>query len=499
MSGRVVVFQCEASPKVGGGHVSRCLAIADALQDSGWTCCFWTTRETPWTFPGIRKHHIEQRAGDEVPPHCDLLVVDDYETDIASECRWRERAGRIVVIDDLANRTHDCDVLIDTGPGRTPSDYASLLPRSAVTALGPRYSPTRREFLARRSSSLATRSEGLQDQPMISICLGATDPHGLSSRAARIAAERLPGWRVEAVIPADQRGELPSGILDRQPGFSAMVHCSDMPALLAASVMTIGAGGIGTWERCVLGVPCAVITTADNQMLNIEGALRAGACVSLGDWRSADDVRWGDVIEAVACNHSTLRQMSTAASSLCDGLGSERIAAILSRQFAASVHERIPAEACASRCVGGDDGLWVRSATPGDCGEMFRWQLEPGARAHFRNPNPPGWDEHRKWFEDSLHRTDRWIGIVSVGSVNSGMVRLDWHPTDGWFEISILISHAFRGRGVGRAVLARLRKQLADMTLLANVSPANNQSQRAFQAAGFTAISPDILIARAQP
>jgi L-amino acid N-acyltransferase YncA len=78
------------------------------------------------------------------------------------------------------------------------------------------------------------------------------------------------------------------------------------------------------------------------------------------------------------------------------------------------------------------------------------------------------------------------------------MVRLDWQEADHWFEVSILVSGSSRGRGVGRAVLGLLRGKLAGSTLLAEVSEANAPSQRAFSAAGFVRIAPDIFIARAR-
>lgn len=498
MNGSLAVFQCDADQQIGGGHVSRCLSIAGTLRDAGWACSFWTSSESAVSAAKKAGHHVVPRAHDDLPPTCELLVSDDYRTDRVLESRWRRTARRIAVLDDLADRVHDCDYLIDSGPGRSAEAYAGLLPGHARMALGPRFAPVRREFIARRSQSMRDRSGGPTRDPMVSICLGASDPHRLAARVATIAAGALPGWRIEAIVPDDQRTLLPAALERRIPCFVATGHRQDMAAMLAASDLAIGAGGVGTWERCVLGVPSAVIVTAENQWNNVRGASIAGACIPLGDWRSADEGRWSAAIEALAQDRDALIRMSTAAAGLCDGLGVERIAAMLGgRHPAASGAGQTP-RAVAREAEGHSEGVWLRSAELADCRAIFEFQREPNARAHFRNPEPPTWKAHERWFAETMGREDRWIGMVCLDSTPTGMVRLDWHEADHWFEISILVSEASRGRGVGRGVLGLVRGRLAGSTLLAEVSEANAPSQRAFAAAGFARIAPDIFISRAR-
>lgn len=498
MSVSLAVFQCDANQRIGGGHVSRCLSVASTLRDAGWACCFWSSSESAVGAATMAGHHVVPRSGNDLPPSCELLVIDDYRTDRVLESRWRRTARRIAVLDDLADREHDCDYLIDSGPGRSSEAYGGLLPKHARRAFGPRYAPVRREFLALRSQSLRDRRGGPMRDPVVSICLGASDPHRLAARVATIAAGALPGWRVEAIVPDDQRTLLPAALERRSPRFMANAHRQDMATMLAASDFAIGAGGVGTWERCVLGVPSAVIVTAENQWNNVRGASELGACIPLGDWRTVDEERWGAAIASIAEDRAALLRMSTAAAGICDGLGVERIAALLGgRDPAASGAGPTPRD-MARQAEGHSEGVWIRSAAPGDCRAMFEFQCEPGARAHFRNPEPPTWEAHQHWFAETMGREDRWIGVICIDSTPTGMVRLDWQEADHWFEVSILLSGSSRGRGVGRAVLGLVRGKLAGSTLLAEVSEANAPSQRAFAAAGFARIAPDIFIARAR-
>ena len=477
--------------------MSRCLSIASALRDAGWACCFWTSSESAVGAATTAGHQVIPRTDNEAPPTCELLVVDDYRTDRTLESRWRSTARHIAVIDDLADREHDCDYLIDSGPGRSAEAYAGLLPEHARTAFGPRYAPVRREFLALRSQSLRNRRGDPTHEPTVSVCLGASDPHRLAARVAAIAAGALPGWRIDAIVPDDQLPLLTTNLKRRTPRLLVTSHRQDMPAMLAASDFAIGAGGVGTWERCVLGIPSAVIVTAENQRNNVRGASDSGACAPLGDWRTVDDERWGAMIAAIARDSDALMRMSTAAAGLCDGLGVERIAALLRGPARGAPEVGPTPRAVARQAEGHSEGVWVRPAVPADCRAIFEFQCEPGARTHFRIPEPPTWEAHERWFAETMGRQDRWLGMVCLDSVPAGMIRLDWHEADHWFEVSILVSGASRGRGIGRSVLGSVRRRLAGSTLVAEVSEANAPSQRTFEAAGFARIAPDIFIARA--
>src|SRR5262249_18815445 len=156
---------------IGGGHIARCLALADELAERGHGCVFAVSAETAATMPSLAAsgHDIEALSAGTTadlepsllaaswPQGCALLVVHHYGRDARFEsacCPWAER---ILVIDDLADRPHDCDLLLDSTLGRAPADYASLCPKTCRMLLGPAYALLRPEFAAARSESLARR------------------------------------------------------------------------------------------------------------------------------------------------------------------------------------------------------------------------------------------------------------------------------------------------------------------------------------------------------
>ena len=144
------IFRADASPKIGGGHVMRCLTLADELRRRGWTCAFATRPGAEETVPSLASsgHVVFHLSGEEQDEareiekglgECALLVADHYGRDEKFETAARQFASRVFVIDDLADRAHDCDFLLDQTYGRQFSDYAGLVPGGAKLLMGTDY------------------------------------------------------------------------------------------------------------------------------------------------------------------------------------------------------------------------------------------------------------------------------------------------------------------------------------------------------------------------
>ena len=77
----------------------------------------------------------------------DWLIVDHYALDASWEAQLREHVGNIMVIDDLANRNHDCDLLLDQNLiANEQSRYDGLLPKACARLIGPRYALLQNEY-----------------------------------------------------------------------------------------------------------------------------------------------------------------------------------------------------------------------------------------------------------------------------------------------------------------------------------------------------------------
>ena len=226
------------------------------------------------------------------------------------------------MIDDLANRPHDCDLLIDTTFGRSAEDYRDLVPPGAVILAGARYALLRPEFAALRAESLARRAAGGGVERIL-VSLGLTDLGGITARVVAALLETALKAQIDVVIgpSAQSRAEL-EAFAARERRVELHIDPPDMARLMTNADIAIGAGGTTSWERCCLGLPTIVIILADNQvwasqMLNEFGAINALMQTSLAT----------DIPNAIAelVDPTTRREMTGKAADVTDGRGAERV------------------------------------------------------------------------------------------------------------------------------------------------------------------------------
>ena len=221
------VFRADASLAIGTGHVMRCLTLAGALREQGVDCAF-VCREHPGHlrdaverlgFPVTMLSPAEGAAGPSPYAHWlgasqaqdardtlqamagrqpDWVVVDHYALDAQWESQVRAGCGRLLAIDDLADRPHDCDLLLDQNLGRSAQAYAQLCPADCRILAGPAYALLRPEFAAWRARSLERRRRPAVRR--ILVTMGGVDKDNASAVALQ-ATE----WRFRSEGPTSLR------------------------------------------------------------------------------------------------------------------------------------------------------------------------------------------------------------------------------------------------------------------------------------------------------
>jgi len=319
-SSRQLVIRADASKAIGGGHVQRCLSLAGVLRARGWRCALMTGAETATIVPLPDWLDVIQ-----APTPADLLIVDHYGLAAPWESGCRSWARRLLVVDDLADRQHDCDLLLDQAAGRRPEDYRALTPAGCEILLGPAYAILRPDFARLRQASLARR--GAPGRRLL-INFGAADPHDLAGRILGELAAMGGHFDADVVCGASSE-HVPRlrEIAATLPG-NVVIHgqVATMAELMVGADLAIGAGGSASWERCALGLPAIVLTLADNQAWTARALAEAGAALTPP---IADAAR-----EALALlgEPKRLAAMSTHAASLCDGRGADRVADAIENQ-----------------------------------------------------------------------------------------------------------------------------------------------------------------------
>jgi UDP-2,4-diacetamido-2,4,6-trideoxy-beta-L-altropyranose hydrolase len=338
----VVLIRADASARLGGGHVSRQLALALALREGGAEVGFACRDEDGLAArlveaQGFRLHRLP--AGDRIAQQedarltalaagtaVDWVVVDQYQLGIDWERASRGFARRILVVDDLADRPHDADVLVDQNHyAGLERRYDGLAPESCARLLGPAYALLRPEFEAARRA--LRRRDGAVRRILVSF--GMTDPAGqtrLALEALRRAA--LPGVAIDVAIGRDAPGlEHVCSACASLPAARCHVDAGNMAEMMAQADFAFGSGGVSTNERMCLGLPSAVAATSSLQENSARDVAALGAHRYLGP---AHELGWEAYAQAIAdlvSEPSALRAMSEEGMRRTDGVGARWVAA----------------------------------------------------------------------------------------------------------------------------------------------------------------------------
>lgn len=356
-----VAFRVDASTLAGSGHVMRCLTLADELAEKG-ARCYFVMRQKPGSLEDVvcsRGYQVSmlssggaEQSGshsENQPPHAgwlgvsweadasdtlqalkgidlDWLVVDHYALDHRWESRVAECCRRLMAIDDLADRRHQCDLLLDQNLGRQPHDYDGLVPGVTNKLIGSDYALLRAEFPRARAMSLEARQT--RESGNILVSMGGVDVANVTGDVLRVldTIEVVASCRVTVVLGAacPHIDEVIEQAESMRLDARVVVNANNMAELMRQADLAIGAAGGSAWERCCLGLPSLLVVMADNQRPGAEALNRAGASLSLG-WPDAIEETLPRAISDVFAL-GRLLEMSQNAAAICDGLGVQRVA-----------------------------------------------------------------------------------------------------------------------------------------------------------------------------
>ncbi|MEL6679530.1 MAG: UDP-2,4-diacetamido-2,4,6-trideoxy-beta-L-altropyranose hydrolase, partial [Pseudomonadota bacterium] len=373
----------------------------------------------------------------------------------------------IAVLDDLPGRPHDCDLLVDQTFERDQEDYAGIVPRHTMLLTGSDHALLRAPFARLRSASLARRQAGRVDR--ILVALGLTDVGGITRLVVAALLDGLRGrdLGIDVVIGgrAESRRFLET-LADEEPSVTLHIDTNDMPRLIAEADIVIGAGGTTSWERCCLGAPTLLLVLADNQEDVARRLSLTGAATPFRPDALTDLV--GE-LDALSRRPDRVQEMSKAASVICDGLGVGHVADWLE----------------ASSDAEPPTSLRARRADPDDRADVWIWRSDTQTLAHSLSAEQVPWEDHCRWWANALSDADRTLLMIGDADREIGHVRLD-RLKDGALRVSVTLSPAYRGKGLGAQVL---RTGLATLptgaVAVAEIHRDNGASRRIFERCGF--------------
>jgi UDP-2,4-diacetamido-2,4,6-trideoxy-beta-L-altropyranose hydrolase len=496
-----VIFRTDASSQIGTGHFMRCLTLAEELKKQGADISF-ISRNLPihlsdmLNAKSIKLIPLSSDDADEPIDELahaswlgisqaedakatiealfgeifDWMIVDHYALDVRWESIVRPNFKKIMVIDDLADRQHDCDILLDQNYyADMQTRYNGKVPSYCKLLLGPNYALLREEFRVLRDQAKVRNGE----VEKVLVFFGGVDANNLTSKAIEALAEVNTGLKVNVVIGAQHPfKELIENACENY-GYVCHVQTSYMAGLMAEADLAIGAGGSATWERCYLGLPTLTLCLAENQLRQILDAAEIGVLYApkMGN-DLTNSLKFH--IKALFANPALIKLISNASMKLIDGEG---VFSII-KELYSGLDDLMAAK-----------NFEVRRASHNDGIKVWPWRNNENTRKYFFNKSRLNFDEHIQWWNQSLADSNRLLLLGSLNNIDFGVIRFDFIDKDN-VVASVYFNPIMAGKRLGRPMLIKSLTWLKDnypefKTVAAEIIPENVASTRLFESVGF--------------
>jgi len=340
-----IVFRVDSYEEIGSGHLMRCLNLADELNESNKI--WFMTIASDYSLELISRRGYKSLILDNFPKESkykrisinqdthksiailtefdiqvDILIVDNYFLDFRWEEKLRSSCKKIFVIDDLANRKHSCDMLLDQNlVNNMESRYRHLVSNETKLLLGPKYAILGQEYSLQREK-ITFRSNQIKK---VLISFGGMDEFNLTGQLIEhLNSNKFKNIQFEVVV-TDSFVFLDE-VLSKsiQKNFNIHRNLDSLASLMKECDLAIGAGGTTTWERLSLALPSVVITVADNQLETASALHKRGLIHWLGHYDSLDE-KWKENLDFLIQSKDINEEISKKIFSLVDGSGAKKV------------------------------------------------------------------------------------------------------------------------------------------------------------------------------
>lgn len=283
-----IAFRVDSSFNIGSGHIYRCMSLAaqlrfHLLREQKTSDIYFISKKAPGNFihlitqAGFKTITLEQQLTEEedavetlkILHHYQVskLIVDHYELSLTFESKVKKSNIKLIAIDDLMNRVHDCDILIDQNYKENyTSCYKDLVPKNCKLFLGPRYSLLREEFYTQQSQ---LKIYPIKEIKQVLVFFGSSDPDGETLRFIEETKDLNHSFHFHIMLSSGNKFyEDIKNFLN--PNYTLHIDSKEVSKLMSQCDFYFGSGGSITWERMCLGLNGAIVLIAENQRLVAE-------------------------------------------------------------------------------------------------------------------------------------------------------------------------------------------------------------------------------------
>ena len=486
MNNRTAVFCFSASSIIGSGHSIRCNAFADILDETGWTIRFIVGKETISTTSHITNSSeficSTYESISELPniisklDIIDLLIIDDYSVNKEIENNCRKYANKIVVIEDIPYKFHDCDVLIDQTLGREAEEYDSLLPKNTLRLVGSKYALLRKDFLNFRYKCWRKKKIAKKNKSIL-ISYGSLDEHDLVCKTIDVINNGKLDIDINIIISSASKFiDKIKKYQTKNNNINLYIDIKNVPEIISNSDLAIGSAGLSSLERCCLGLPSLIIETSDNQKELSKSLNKSGCAHYVGKFPDINWTQISAILKNLLGDHKQLEIMSFRSMVNVDGHGTLRTVISLLPTY---------------KTIAGDI-INLRLVEFSDESQIYEWQINPNTRKYSENTAAPTPDEHHQWFMKKMNSEKCVQTIIQCNERDVGVLRFEKNTdNNNTFTVAIYLDQKEYGKGIGTQALLCGKNLFPRKNLLAKIMDKNIASKKIFVKAGFFQISPE--------
>jgi UDP-2,4-diacetamido-2,4,6-trideoxy-beta-L-altropyranose hydrolase len=496
-----IFFRVDASSKIGSGHVMRCLNLADQLKKKGANCKFIcrnlkdnliekikknheiTVLSTPKQYnKNLFKHKINsayfnylgvnwkddarQTINALNKKKVDWLIVDHYGIDKRWEKKIKSYVKKIMIIDDLANRYHDCELLLNQNLINNCSlSYQKLLPRNCTCLIGPKYALLNDEYKNKHKYILSRKGPVKR----ILIYFGSTDQNSLIKKCIKAFLKlNEKNIKLDIVVNLNIQKKLKNQkLIKKNKNIKFYNNLNSIAPLICKADLSIGACGISIWERCCLGLPSIVITIADNQKSIAKELHKRRLIHLIGHFDKVNVNLIFKILKQYI--NKDLKTWSSTCKLVTDGKGVEKLASVLT--------------------LSSKTKLKSRYASLEDEMLLLNWANDPLVRSNGFNSKIINKKNHNKWFNFRIlnKKICKILIVMTTEKVPIGQVRFE--KTGKKWYINYSLASFARGQNISsnllKVAISKLKKN-KKTELFAKIKKNNLASFKALENVGFT-------------
>ena len=494
-------FRVDSSLQIGSGHVVRCLTLAAELKKRGANCKFICRNHKNNLIKKIKEEGFEvvtlalnykkkikkntkssslkyvtwigaswkedakQTINILKSEKVDWLVVDHYGIDYKWEQKLRSYIKKIMVIDDLANRSHDCDLLLDQNLiADYKNRYKNILPKSCTTLVGPEFALLQDDYKDLHLSAPPRKGPAKR----ILVYFGATDEEKLTEKTLMAFLQLNRKDIILDIVLSSQSSQIKNikNLAKKFKNINVHSELKSLANLILKADLAVGACGSTSWERCCLGLPSIVVTIADNQKPIAKALHKKGVVRWLGHWNKlTKDSIYNQLIASIDHN---LQAWSNKCRLVTNGCGTKKVASIL------NLNEKT--------------NLFTRFANIEDKELLFNFVIDPLVRRNSFNSKLISKRKHLQWFNSCLKKikTCKILIVETSDKLPIGQVRID-KKINSW-HIDYSLTNYAREKKIGFKLLKLALKkfnQIGIHNFIAKVKKKNKPSCVIFEKLGF--------------